>query len=159
MGGSVKDRCFINIGMSVAAVLTILWNYVSYGVIKNIMMIILNTCVALRPSKNFKIAQALGISSRNKLLRKAIDARSKFPGEDCTRSELEKLFAPSLRKRRSDAMTEAEERAAIKFWGDSCEVAPDTKSGHDSQFVRCYLEKSLLGPEGWLQTQTEFPGL
>lgn len=31
--------------------------------------------------------------------------------------------------------------------------------GHDSQFVRCYLEKSLLGPEGWLQTQTEFPGL
>jgi hypothetical protein len=25
--------------------------------------------------------------------------------------------------------------------------------------VRCYLENSLLGPEGWLQTQTEFPGL
>lgn len=37
-------------------------------------------------------------------------------------------------------------------------VVSDYK-GHDSLFVKTYLDKELLGPEGWLQTQTEFPGL
>ena len=31
--------------------------------------------------------------------------------------------------------------------------------GHDSSFVKCYLDDLLLGPAGWLQSQIEFGGL
>ena len=31
--------------------------------------------------------------------------------------------------------------------------------GHDSLFVKCYLDKLLLGQDGWMKTQQEFPGL
>lgn len=37
-------------------------------------------------------------------------------------------------------------------------VVSDYK-GHDSVFVKCYLDELLLGPLGWLQSQQEFPGL
>lgn len=94
---------------------------------KNIITVLLKGSVTFCSSNCTEIADALGVSRRNNLLGKAIDAGNKFP-ENCSREELEKFFAPSLRKRRIDAMTEAEERAAIKFWGDSFEVAPDTKS-------------------------------
>ena len=37
-------------------------------------------------------------------------------------------------------------------------VVSDYK-GHDSLFVKCYLDELLLGPVGWLQSQQEFLGL
>ena len=37
-------------------------------------------------------------------------------------------------------------------------VVSDYK-GHDSLFVKCYLDELLLGPDGWLQSQQEFLGL
>ena len=37
-------------------------------------------------------------------------------------------------------------------------VVSDYK-GHDSLFVKCYVDELLLGPDGWLQSQQEFLGL
>ena len=37
-------------------------------------------------------------------------------------------------------------------------VVSDYK-GHDSTFVKCYLDTLLFGSSGWMETQTDFPGL
>jgi hypothetical protein len=115
IGVSTKDKILINMANSLVSFCTIIWRFAMYGRIKNTLSVLLKAVISCSEFKNTEIADALGVSRKNKLLLKALDEAKTFTGKNCTLDELDHYLTPKPRARRIDAITPAEEKAASGY--------------------------------------------
>ena len=69
--------------------------------------------------------------------------------------DLVRVLHPSLQK----IVTYSVNRIRMRKMITVPHVVVSDYKGHDSNFVKCYLDELLLGPNSWFMTQTSFPGL